>query len=234
MIPKIIHYCWFGNKTIPCNFQSYIEGWQTLMPEYQVIKWDETNSPIHLNYCKKAMKKEKWANLSNFVRLFAVYEHGGFYLDTDVEVILPFDQLRNNQGIIGFSSKYNTYNNDFVVNNAVMGFVPHHPFIKDCMDTLLSQYDGSEEANLSSPILTTQLLRKNWGLTQYGKQILRGDIMILPTEYFYPFDYGEEFSLEVVTSNTFTVHHWAKTWHASTPNSLKQSFVAIIKHLIKW
>ncbi|MBK8848609.1 MAG: hypothetical protein IPN73_00465 [Saprospiraceae bacterium] len=87
MIPKIIHYCWFGQKPMPETFAAYINDWKLLLPDYAFIKWDETNSPLHLPYIATAITKKNWANVSNLVRLWAVYTQGGIYLDTDVQLI---------------------------------------------------------------------------------------------------------------------------------------------------
>ena len=106
MIPKIIHYCWFGNKKIPKDFQKYIEGWKKLSPDYEIKEWNEQNFPFQKSlYCRQAYKAQKWAFVTDYARFRILYEYGGIYLDTDVELIKPLDSLLEEcekAGIQGF------------------------------------------------------------------------------------------------------------------------------------
>ena len=86
MIPKIIHYCWFGGKELPKEYQNYINGWKKLCPDYEIIEWNETNYDINKNqYAKQAAEAGKWSFVSDYLGFDVVYEYGGIYLDTDVE-----------------------------------------------------------------------------------------------------------------------------------------------------
>lgn len=229
MIPKIIHYCWFGEKIIPQEFSAYIDGWQRLMPEYKLFKWDETNSPMHLPYLKLAQKQQKWANMSNFVRLYALWEYGGIYLDTDVEVIKTFDKwLDRDEGVLGFES-FDEKTNKYVVNNAVMLFPSHHPFIRKCLVYIQSNFDGQEAANLSSPKMTTTLLEQS-GLTMYAEQVIE-HVRLLSISHFYPYRYDENFSADFITEDTITIHHWAKSWNLTTNN--RTYFSTLVQKLKK-
>ena len=88
MIPKVIHYCWFGYNPIPKEYYSYMQSWQEKCPDYKIQRWDESNFDVDQNlYCKQAYARKKWAFVSDYARLKIIYEHGGIYLDTDVEVI---------------------------------------------------------------------------------------------------------------------------------------------------
>lgn len=88
MIPKIIHYCWFGGAEIPEHDKKCIESWKKYCPDYQIIRWDESNYDYKKNpYMKEAYEAKKWGFVPDFARLDIVYEHGGIYLDTDVEII---------------------------------------------------------------------------------------------------------------------------------------------------
>ncbi|MGB4841165.1 MAG: glycosyltransferase [Saprospiraceae bacterium] len=210
MIPKIIHYCWFGPAPLPSQFKSYIIDWGEKMPEYQLILWDDKTLPFNIPYVKNAYKHKKWANLSNFIRLHALYQIGGIYLDTDIEVIKSFDQLLDYPCFIGLE-EYNP--KTYIANNAVIGAIQHHKFIKKCKDYLLLNFDGSEKAYLSSPILSTSVLRS------YNIQDIEhfnSDIKILPPEYFYPSTWQEPSKIKI-TTNTITIHHWSKTWIDKNP-----------------
>lgn len=94
MIPKIIHYCWFGKKPISEDVKKYIETWKKYCPNYEIKQWNEDNFDINQNlYCKEAYEAEKWAFVSDYVRLKVLYEYGGIYMDTDIELCKSFDDL---------------------------------------------------------------------------------------------------------------------------------------------
>ena len=105
MIPKIIHYCWFGGKPLPELACLCIESWKKFLPEYRIIRWDEESFDINSNtYVKEAYENKKYAFVTDYVRLYALYTHGGIYMDTDVEVRRPLDQFLQHQAFSGFES----------------------------------------------------------------------------------------------------------------------------------
>lgn len=88
MIPKKIHYCWFGGNPLPEDVKRYIESWKKYCPDYELIRWDESNYDVHKNtYVELAYQNKKWAFLTDYARLDTIYEHGGIYLDADVELV---------------------------------------------------------------------------------------------------------------------------------------------------
>ena len=103
MIPKIIHYCWFGGKPFPSAVQKCIDSWKKYLPDYEIREWNETNYDLDkCKFAKEAYDQKKWAFVTDFVRLDVVYQYGGIYFDTDVEVIKSFDDLLNNKAFLGF------------------------------------------------------------------------------------------------------------------------------------
>ena len=103
MIPKIIHYCWFGGKEKPEDVKRYIASWEKYCPDYEIKEWNESNFDIHENdYCREAYEAKKWAFVTDYVRLKALYEEGGFYMDTDVEVVKSLDPLRVYDAVSGY------------------------------------------------------------------------------------------------------------------------------------
>ena len=209
MIPKIIHYCWFGTKPIPKDYQGYIDGWKKLMPDYKIMLWNEENSPMHLPYLQSALKYKKWANLSNFVRIYALYHYGGIYMDTDMEVLKSLDDFRQYGSFLGLELGGKEGEN-LVVNNAIFGAEQGHLFIKKCMDFYLKSFDGRDSALDSSPYLVTRLL-KEAGMHEYGHQNV-GGVELFPKEFFYPYHITENFSPECIKENTHTIHHWGYSW----------------------
>lgn len=210
MIPKKIHYCWFGSAEMPAEFKAFISEWSEIMPDYEIKLWNEDNAPMHLAYMKKALKHKKWANLSNYTRLHAVYEEGGVYFDTDVKVVKPFDDLLSNKCFFGLQSPDWDEINSF--NNAIFGAEKNNFFIKKIMDACLALYDGSEIAHLSSPHLTTYLLRESGYKAQTDKVLLDNDVQIYPQTYFFPYHWKEKFTEDKITSNTYAIHFWSGTW----------------------
>jgi uncharacterized protein YoxC len=199
---------------MPAEQSLCIEGWKTLHPDWEFILWDEKNSPMDMPYLQTAVKNKKWANLSNYIRLFALKNHGGIYMDTDFKLIKELTPLLDNDCFFGFEEA-NSATNVFWLNNALCGAEKNHAFINACCDELLSKYDGSEESNLSSPKLVTELMIREKGLTEYKDQVLDG-IRLYPIEYFYPIHYSEAYKVaefeKYVFPETIAVHLWARSW----------------------
>lgn len=229
MIPKIIHYCWFGNNPISTKHQSFIDGWKDKLIDYNFKLWNESNTPMSLSYLKKAYKNKNWANISNYVRLYAIYQEGGIYLDTDIEVLKSFDDLLNQRCFLGFEVDQVEANH--AINNAVIGAIPKHPVIGEIMDKLLQEFDGTEQAHLSSPVLTTRILRDK-GLNSYGDQYL-DDVHLYPKEYFYPFAWNEQFSPECIQDNTYCVHFMDMSWKKPAQNFSLVKFMKSIIHNLR-
>ena len=106
MIPKMIHYCWFGGNPLPDEVKKYMETWKKYCPDYKIKEWNERNFDVNQNqYCSEAYEAKKWAFVSDYARLKILYEHGGIYMDTDVEVCKPLDHLASYAFWSGFESK---------------------------------------------------------------------------------------------------------------------------------
>ncbi len=211
MIPKILHYCNFGGGQNNEIHQKCRASWQRILPDYQWREWNESNSPLYVDYCQAALDQELWSKLSNYVRLWALYAEGGLYLDTDVEVLRPFDHLLENRCFLGFQSRSEIPG---WINNAVLGAEPSHPFLARCLALTLERYRQQGEF-LLSPWVTTLVLKAD-GLRRYGMQRV-GDVQVYPIEYFYPHSWLESFTPDLVTSETVSVHHWNHSW-ADTAN----------------
>jgi hypothetical protein len=206
MIPKLIHYCWFGGSAQSTRSLDCLASWRNILPDYEIKRWDESNTPMDIPYLQNAAANGKWANMSNLVRLHALVNEGGIYLDTDVEVIKSFDDLLFLPAFVGCESKTPK------VNNAVCGSRPGHRLFKVMASVICRNYPGNENANEAAPELLTHLLR-NRGLTSYPETPrLIADVMVLPIQYFYPLHFGEVFRPQCVTPDTYTIHYWEKRW----------------------
>ncbi len=102
MIPKIIHYCWFGNNPLSDLNKRCIDSWRRLLPDYTIKEWNEHNSPLDNDYCRAACERGLWSKVANYVRLHALSTEGGIYFDTDVEVFKNFDPLLGHRCFVGF------------------------------------------------------------------------------------------------------------------------------------
>lgn len=230
-IPKIFHYCWFGDSPLPTEYECYIEEWKLLHPDWTFKFWNDQNFLIRHSYCEVARKERNWANLSNFCRLWALKEEGGVYLDIDLKLLKPIDHLLEQRCFLAFEEG-SADNEIFWVNNAVLGAEISHPFILKCFEKIETEFDGTEEANLSSPALTTSVLIAEYGLVNYGQQRLRDDILLLKRESFYPISWKHairRFSYEkYISEETLGVHMWGRTWYS------KEKMIGVIDELQDW
>ncbi len=206
MIPKKLHYCWFGKGPKSALNQRCMATWHEVLHDYALKEWNEANSPLGLPYTRAAYRRGEWSRLSNYVRLHALRMEGGVYLDTDVEVLKPLDPLLAYDGFLGFQVQ--EHPTDWV-NGAVAGSVPGHPFPMACMARLDKEFKAAGQLPRLPQLLTTMLRER--GLATYGFQEIMG-VTLLPVECFYPYSWMEAFTPECVTEATCCVHHWEKSW----------------------
>jgi|GEM_PF-133167 len=213
-IPSVVHYCWFGGASKPPEVRRCIESWRRVLPDCELVEWNESNIPTGDPYIEAALARGLWSKASNLVRLQVLREHGGIYLDTDVEVVRPFGKLLEEACVVGFQQRENT--SDWV-NNAVLLSVPGHPFLDACIDLTRDHFERTGEF-LRSPQVTTTVL-KDAGLYRYGDQYVEG-VRVVPQDFFYPHAWNETFDPGRLTENTRCIHHWNYSWRdpGTAPN----------------
>ena len=181
MIPKIIHYCWFGGKPLPPKAKKYIESWKKFCPDYEIKEWNESNFDVHCcRYVEEAYNAKKWAFVSDYARFLALYNEGGIYFDTDIEVLKPFDNLLGCGAFFGFGWETLT----LPVFGASKGLDCYRKILYYYEQRAFIQADGSYDL---SPIENSamKILIEDYGLVVNGKeQILKEDIVVYPKEYF--------------------------------------------------
>lgn len=224
MIPQTIHYCWFGENKMPALAIKCMESWQRYFPGWEIRLWNEQNTPMQFSYVQFAYQNKKWSNLSNFIRLHALKNYGGIYLDTDIEVIKTFDFLNNYNCFIGFENSKT--GNDMSVNNALIGAVINHPFVERCYNYLLQEFDGVEESNLSGPGIATSILKEEGLITNREQDI--NDVHVFSREAFHPFDWDEVFTYSCVMPATYAIHYWNLSWK-DTKNELISLYLEKLK-----
>lgn len=203
MIPKKIHYCWFGGNPLTSKAKKCIASWKKLCPDYEIIEWNEENYNVNQNaYTKYCYENKKYAFLSDYARLQIIYQEGGIYFDVDVEVIKPFDNLLQVDAFFGFET-------DEYINTGV-GFGA----IRDCyvVKVLLKEYDSlldGKSGTIGCPELNTKALVK-MGLVQNGQKQIVGGAMIYPASYFNPYD--DATGRLYLTEDTYSIHWYAKSW----------------------
>lgn len=206
-IPKKIHYCWFGKQDIPKQYLRYMESWQQICPDYEIIRWDESNYDYNkVKYTSQAYKAGKWAFVSDYARLDVIYTYGGIYLDVDVEIVKKLDDLLANQMFCGFE-KGNCINTGLGF-GAVKGFEPLRSMREMYHDVTFVNTDGTLNLTACTKYQTDFL--KTIGLVRNGKQQLIEGISIYPRTVLAPYDFFGASNL--FSDMTFTVHHYAATW----------------------
>lgn len=225
MIPKIVHYCWFGKGQKPEKVQECINSWHNVLKDYKIIEWNESNFDYtKLQYTKEAYDAKKYAFVSDVARVNALYKHGGIYLDTDVMVYKTFDEILNHDCVLGFeegnyiATSFMACQKEFALMKDFYALYVNRPFYgKD--GYIIT---GTNVTKLTNMLLEQGLIRNN----QY--QILPNNVVIYPQEYFSPFDYVN--CIKQNTENTVCEHLFLVSW-MSKQESIKKSLKRIIVKL---
>lgn len=224
MIPKVIHYFWFGGNPLPPIVEKCIDSWKKFMPEYEIKRWDESNFDIHQSpYMEEAYKAKKWAYVSDYARIKILYEEGGVYLDTDVELIKDLNILIDNGPFMACEIHSNLPPYP-PVNLGLGAAIPPHHFI---FKAILDYYNTLKFVKVDGGLTIVEHVTNV--LIQYGlKPTLEiqkvGDITIYPKEYFCPYDKKRRLA---ISDNTVAIHHSLGTW-LDSKSKLKKRIVKVI------
>ena len=217
MIPKKIHYCWFGGNPKPKLAEKCFRSWKKYCPGYEIIEWNEDNYDLSAAplYVRQAYEAKKWAFVTDFVRLQVVCDQGGIYLDTDVELRKPLEQLLENRAWFGFEDGAH------VNTGCGFGAEAGHPVLREIMEDyrkipfLLD--DGSYDI-LSCPQRNTGAFLRRGLRQDNSRQLLEGDVLILPSDHLNPKDWKTG---EIrITENTLSIHHFGASWY--TPEMMRE------------
>ena len=206
-IPKKIHYCWFGGNELPELATNCINSWKKFCPDYEIIRWDENNFDITSNqYVKEAYESKKFAFVTDYVRLYVLYNYGGIYMDTDVEVIKCLDEFLRFEGFSGFETETS-------VPTGIMASVKH----TELMHQLLQYYNkrhfitnGKLDTTTNVETITKILMEKGLKIDN-SLQCIDG-FSLFPKDFFCPKNYQD--GQIYLTSNTATIHHFSGSWQS--------------------
>lgn len=198
MIPKKIHFCWFGPNQYSPMVEKCIASWNKKLIGWEIILWNEKNSPIDHPFVKKALTDKKYAFVADYVRFYALYNYGGVYLDTDIEIVKNLTPLLDNEFFSGSEDCEGQY-----VSAGVVGSVSGHIYLEQ----VLNYYDNLKKYE-TSPAILTKIFNNN----------KFSNISIYSHEYFYPYNpYDKNQKVKQlffcdITKNTYAIHHWNFSW----------------------
>lgn len=218
MIPKTIHYCWFGGNPKPKLIEKCIKSWKKYCPDYEIIEWNESNFDLNCcDYVKEAFEAKKWAFVSDYARIWALNTYGGIYLDTDVEIKKNLDKFLVHPAFTGFEKKEMPF-------TAVYGSEANHPLC----DTILSSYenrhfvlpDGSFDLTTNTITVTKLLVQKYNIILNNKTQTLSDGLVIYSNDYFCPKSYEDNHVYK--TKNTHAIHWFNASWHTKKENDQRK------------
>ncbi|MFD0762118.1 glycosyltransferase family 32 protein [Lutibacter aestuarii] len=213
MIPKKLHYCWFGSQPKPTLFKQCLKSWKQYCPNFEIIEWNELNSKAYQNkFYKDAIRKKKYAFAADSVRTKILYELGGIYIDTDMLLLKPLDDLL----------EYNFFTGLEVANRPAFGLfgaISKHPILKK----MNQFYDCNEFNEFSLPVITHTF--KNL----VTKKSLKEKDIIFDTVYFYalPYQHKDKSFKSYCTSKSYAVHLWNHSWNEEEKSTTSISYYLV-------
>ena len=214
-IPKIIHYCWFGTKEIPEMEQNCIASWRRVLPDYQIILWNEQNFDINsVSYVKEAYEQKKYAFVSDYVRMYALYNFGGIYFDTDVEVIRDMSAIVERGAFMGCegSSVCNPGLGLAAAPGLGLAAAPGLGLYKELLDYYEHIHFNINGDMVETVVDHTTKLLKSHGWEGNGKIEEIADVYIYPPEYFSPMNCTT--GRLNITENTYSIHWYTASWQS--------------------
>lgn len=211
MIPRKIHYCWFGGNPLPELAQKCIASWKKYCPDFEIVEWNESNFDVNCcDYVREAYEAKKWAFVSDYARFQILYEHGGVYFDTDVELLKPIDDLIANGGFMGVEAEKETVH---MVNPGLgLACEAGFPLFGEFLEAYHTRHFRLEDGTLNLKTIveyTTEILEAHGMQPSADIQEVAG-VYIYPKEYFNPCDMAS--GRIRTTEKTVSIHHYAASW----------------------
>lgn len=214
-IPQIIHYCWFGKKKKSALAQRCIASWRKVLEGYKIIEWNEKNFSIKKAplYVREAYKIGKYAFVADYVRLYALYNFGGVYMDTDVEVLKSFNNFLQYKAFIGYEDN----RSQICIGTGIIGSIKGNEILKEWMSYYQSVAfilpNGEYNTKTNVVVITDDLVKRGLVLDE-KKSVVQDNIHVFPKDYFCPKDPDDNINL---TNNTVCIHYYSGSWCRVVP-----------------
>lgn len=221
MIPKTIHYCWFGRNPLPESAQKCIASWRKFLPDYDIKEWNEDNFDVNIiPYTQQAYEAGKYAFVSDYTRYWILYHYGGLYFDTDVEIIRPLDDIVEHGAFMGIEVPASDGRLPMVNPGLGLGVEAGHPFYKKILNVYkdMSFINADGTLNQTTIVSYNTVLLRELGLQPTNDIQQVAGITIYPADYFNPLN--DLTGRLKVTENTRSIHWYSKTWQQTS--SLRQ------------
>ena len=216
MIPKIIHYCWFGGNPLPDDAIKCIASWRKYLPDYEIKEWNESNFDVNCcPYVREAYAAKKYAFVSDYARFYVLFHEGGLYFDTDVEVIRNMDHIIRDGNFMAFEKSLAT-SQEIQATPSALGVAPGlglgvNPGL-GLLRELLDYYEGKEHFAVEDGTVvdyTTEMLKMHGLVNEHRLQKV-ADVTVYPADYFCPMD--STTGITTLTENTVSIHHYSCSW----------------------
>lgn len=227
MIPKTIHYCWLSNDPFPEVIRQCIASWHKYLPDYQIKLWNIDSLDYNtIPFTRDALANKKWAFVSDYVRLYALYHEGGIYLDSDVRVFGKLDALLNNEFFTGLEMRDKEHTQIYM-EAAIMGATPGHPFVKECLDIYdkRSFVQGDGLLDLTPiPTILSEVLEKKYDWKREDKtQHLADGITVYATDTIANTNCKRKHSVKLY-------HFNSRSWQ---PQTLRERIIRSLKRFYR-
>ena len=236
MIPKTIHYCWFGKKKLPDSVKKNIASWKKYCPDFKIKEWNESNFNVDSNnFIAQAYNNKAWAFVSDYARLDIIYKYGGIYLDTDVEIIKNIDDLLKNNAFIGLQRQQL-----LCASGLGIGAEPGNPVIKEMRDVYLNlDFDSKNVISIAAPRLNDPVIRKLGYTNNLVSPVKLQSITVYPPTFFDPLSPG--YLDDLMSDSTYTIHHYDASWfgyrtrlHRKIVQIIGQEKINKLKKYLSW
>lgn len=208
MIPKKIHYCWFGRGEMPELAHKCIESWHKYLPDYEYKLWNEDTFDINsVPYVKEAYEARKFAFVTDYIRLYALSTEGGIYMDTDVEVLKPLDDLLTLSAFAGYEGSRSG-----LIGTGLIASEAHGVWIEEQLSYYENRHFLKENGEMditANPVTVSQIMMNNGFVCDGKKSVYKNDMHVFPVDYFCPKNSIGELKL---TENSYCIHHFAGSW----------------------